>query len=130
MAQHRAAKKGAVKNKGQSENEIRKHYERMRGDVSDWGEPVKVVKPKASGRAVFSVRFSASELTAIKRWADAVHCSVSEFVRTAALEYGATSQTPTIRSEHLPTMWIGSFDTRTIGSVRQEGFGQPLSQLH
>ena len=131
MAQQPKRRKQTASRTKLTEKEIREHYESKRGDVSDWADkPVSIVRSQGAGRAVFSVRFSASELTAIKQWADAAGRTVSEFVRTAALHCGATGLTPTIRYENTPSVRIGAIDIRSIGTFQDSGFDQSLHALH
>ena len=68
--------------KGTTEADIARHYDETH-DTSGFGEPEPV---QVRRNVTISVRFTADELDALRRRADAAEMKVTAFIRAAALE--------------------------------------------
>jgi len=75
------------KSKNMSETELRKYFDTNRGDESLWSNQPESARVGKKSSIVFSVRFTADELKAVKEQAGLWQTTISSFIRKAVLEW-------------------------------------------
>jgi hypothetical protein len=102
------------------------YYQAHKDDPEEWGEPVHAPKPPRRRLvAMISVRFSPEEEQAVRRAAQEMGKSVSNFIRGAALkaagyrEHGAATA-PRTSSSTTSTALIPKTTETTTGNTRVE----------
>ena len=96
-----------------------KYYQAHKDDPDEWGKPER--SPASAKRrlaSMISVRFSPDEATTIRRAAEAVDESVSQFVRKATLQrcqhQRATVASVTGTTQDIPPIQLHGFVGRTL----------------